>query len=142
MRYPQCPRRGLCVSSRFVEAGCKQLGTVLKRAGMRWTVAGANGVFVRSAVRIDGVDAGEDDWRRYEAEWLEAEESRARKALAASGTPCGPRGSPASPAAADEAGVRPRTPDGAGETADPITAADHVPAHTPELDTARRTHSR
>ena len=86
-----------------------------------------DGVFVRSPVRIDGVDVGEGDWRRYEAEWLEAEESRAREALAASGMPCGPGGSPASLPAAAEAGVRVPAPDGAGETADPITAADLRP---------------
>ena len=34
--------KGLCVSSGVVEAGCKQIGDRLKRAGMRWTVAGAN----------------------------------------------------------------------------------------------------
>ena len=41
MRYPQFRARGLCVSSGVVEAGCKQIGARLKRAGMRWTVAGA-----------------------------------------------------------------------------------------------------
>ena len=40
MRYPQFRARGLCVSSGVVEAGCKQIGDRLKRAGMRWTVAG------------------------------------------------------------------------------------------------------
>ena len=33
MRYPQFRARGLCVSSGVVEAGCKQLGARLKRAG-------------------------------------------------------------------------------------------------------------
>ena len=36
--------RGLCVSSGVVEAGCKQIGARLKRAGMRWTVAAANAI--------------------------------------------------------------------------------------------------
>ena len=40
MRYPQFRAKGLCVSSGVVEAGCKQIGDRLKRAGMRWTVAG------------------------------------------------------------------------------------------------------
>ena len=44
MRYPQFRARGLCVSSGVVEAGCKQIGDRLKRAGMRWTVAGANAI--------------------------------------------------------------------------------------------------
>ena len=44
MRYPQFRARGLCISSGVVEAGCKQLGARLKRAGMRWTVAGANAI--------------------------------------------------------------------------------------------------
>ena len=44
MRYPQFRARGLCVSSGVVEAGCKQIGARLKRAGMRWTVAGANAI--------------------------------------------------------------------------------------------------
>ncbi len=35
-------------------------------------------VFVRSPVRIDGVTPSEADWRRYEADWLEAEARRAR----------------------------------------------------------------
>ena len=41
MRYPQFRAKGLCISSGVVEAGCKQIGARLKRAGMRWTVAGA-----------------------------------------------------------------------------------------------------
>ena len=44
MRYPQFRAKGLCVSSGVVEAGCKQLGARLKRAGTRWTVAGANAI--------------------------------------------------------------------------------------------------
>ena len=38
---PQFRARGLCISSGVVEAGCKQIGARLKRASMRWTVAGA-----------------------------------------------------------------------------------------------------
>ena len=81
-------------------------------------------MFVRSPVRFDGVDASEDDWQRYEAEWLEAEARRARDA--ASETPCAPDDSSGSPAAADEAAVRSPSPGGAGETAD-LSAADLRP---------------
>ena len=43
MRYPEFRAWGLCVSSGVVEAGCKlAIGARLKRAGMHWTVAGAN----------------------------------------------------------------------------------------------------
>ncbi len=43
MRYPEFRAQGLCVSSGVVEAGCKvAIGTRLKRAGMRWTVSGAD----------------------------------------------------------------------------------------------------
>ena len=83
-----------------------------------------NGVFVRSPVRFDGVDAGEDDWRRYEAEWLEAEAERARDA--ASETPCEPDDASGSPPAADEAAVPSPSPGEAGATAGP-SAADLRP---------------
>ena len=79
-----------------------------------------DGVFVRSPVRFNGVDAGEDDWQRYEAEWLEAEAERARDA--ASETPCAPEDTSGSPAAVDEAAVPSPSPGGAGATADPGAA--------------------
>ncbi len=44
MRYPLSGPQGPCISSGIVEAGCKQIGARLKRAGMRWTVAGANAI--------------------------------------------------------------------------------------------------
>ena len=45
MRCPRFRARGLCVSSGVVEAGCKRVvGARLKRAGLRWTVAGANAI--------------------------------------------------------------------------------------------------
>ena len=47
-----------------------------------------DGVFVRSPVRIDGIAPSETDWRRYEANWLEAEAERARNARAASEDQC------------------------------------------------------
>ena len=45
MRCPRFRAQGLCVSSDRVEVGCKQVvGARLKRAGMRWTVDGANAI--------------------------------------------------------------------------------------------------
>ena len=71
-----------------------------------------DGVFVRSPVRIEGVVASESDWRRYEADWLEAEAERAREAAA--GTPCETDEGTAPPTT-DGAGVEPAPrPDGAG----------------------------
>ena len=61
-------------------------GEVYSRFTREYVWYRRDGVFVRSPVRFDGVDAGEDDWQRYEAEWLEAEAERAREA--ASGPPC------------------------------------------------------
>ncbi|MCY4508787.1 MAG: hypothetical protein OXG35_17800, partial [Acidobacteria bacterium] len=84
-----------------------------------------DGVFVRSPVRFNGVDAGEDDWRRYEAEWLEAEAGRARDAAAE--TPCAADDPSGSPAAVDEAAVRSPSPGGARGTADLSAAADLRP---------------
>ena len=50
MRCPRFRAQGLCVSSGVVEAGCKQVvGARLQRAGMRWTVAGANAVIALAA---------------------------------------------------------------------------------------------
>ena len=60
------------------------------------------GVFVRSPVRIDGVTPGEADWRRYEAEWMEAEAQRARNARDAAETPCASDGSSEPPTAAED----------------------------------------
>ena len=45
MRYPEFRAAGLCTSTGVVEAGCKvAIGTRCKRAGMHWTVAGANAI--------------------------------------------------------------------------------------------------
>jgi len=45
MRYARFRAQGLCVSSGVVEAGCKvAIGTRLKRAGMHWTLAGADAI--------------------------------------------------------------------------------------------------
>ena len=54
MRYPQFRATGLCVSSAVVQAGCKQLGDRLKRAGMRWTVAGANAIIALRCCLLSG----------------------------------------------------------------------------------------
>jgi len=52
MRYPQYRARGLMIGSGPVEAACKLVvGQRLKRAGMRWSTAGADAVLaVRCAV--------------------------------------------------------------------------------------------
>ena len=45
MRYPKFREKGLCVGSGVVEAGCKSaIATRMKRAGMHWTVDGANAI--------------------------------------------------------------------------------------------------
>jgi hypothetical protein len=44
MRYPEFRRQGLFVGSGVIEAGCKMIGTRLKRSGMFWTVRGANAI--------------------------------------------------------------------------------------------------
>ncbi len=66
MRCPRFRARGLCVSSGVVEAGCKRVvGARLKRAGMRWTVAGANAIIARRCCRLSG--RFEDFWERRAA---------------------------------------------------------------------------
>ena len=68
MCYPRFRARGLCVSSGVVEAGCKRVvGARLKRAGMRWTVAGANAIIALLCCQLSG---------RYEDYW----EQRAARA--------------------------------------------------------------
>lgn len=59
--YPRFRRMGLCTSSGVVEAGCKlAVGTRLKRAGMHWTVGGANAIMALRACRLS---------RRYDGYW-------------------------------------------------------------------------
>ena len=65
MRYPQFRARGLCVAPAVVEAGCKQIGARLKRAGMRWTVAGANAIIALRCCLLSG--RFEDFWERRAA---------------------------------------------------------------------------
>ena len=57
--------RGLYISSGVVEAGCKRLGARLKRAGMRWTVAGANPILALRGCILSG--RFEDFWERRAA---------------------------------------------------------------------------
>jgi hypothetical protein len=63
MRYPAFRAQGLCTSTAVVEAGCKvAIGTRLKRAGMHWTVAGANAIIALRCCKLSG--RFEDFWER------------------------------------------------------------------------------
>lgn len=63
MRYPEFRAQGLCVSSGVVEAGCKvAIGTRLKRAGMHWTLAGADAIIALRCCKLSG--RFEDFWER------------------------------------------------------------------------------
>lgn len=67
MRYPSFREQGLCVSTGVVEAGCKvAIGTRMKRAGMRWTVAGADAIIALRCCRLSG--RFEDFWARRSAQ--------------------------------------------------------------------------
>ena len=63
MQYPLFRNQGLCTSSGVLEAGCKvAVGTRLKRAGMHWTLVGANAI---SALRCSKLsDRFDDYWAR------------------------------------------------------------------------------
>jgi len=66
MRYPEFRAQGLCVSSGVVEAGCKVvIGTRLTRAGMRWTVAGADAIIALRCCLLSG--RFEDFWEQRSA---------------------------------------------------------------------------
>jgi len=66
MRYPEFRANGLCVSSGVVEAGCKvAIGTRLKRAGMHWTLAGADAIIALRCCKLSG--RFEDFWERRSA---------------------------------------------------------------------------
>lgn len=61
MRYDQFQAQGLCTSTAVVEAGCKvAVGARLKRAGMHWTVAGANAIIALRCTKLS---------RRFEDFW-------------------------------------------------------------------------
>ncbi len=63
MRYPDFRAQGLCTSTGVVEAGCKTaIGTRLKRAGMHWTVAGADAIIALRCCVLSG--RFEDFWER------------------------------------------------------------------------------
>jgi hypothetical protein len=63
MRYPEFIKRGLCTSTGVLEAGCKiVVGTRLKRAGMHWTVRGANAIIALRCSKLSG--RFEDFWER------------------------------------------------------------------------------
>jgi hypothetical protein len=68
MRYPEFHAQGLCTSTGVVEAGCKvAVGTRCKRAGMRWTVAGADAIIALRCCRLSG---------RFEGFWERRAERR------------------------------------------------------------------
>jgi hypothetical protein len=55
MNYPSYKTQGLCIGSGAVEAGCKTIiGTRLKRAGMRWTLWGANAIIALRCCKLSG----------------------------------------------------------------------------------------
>ena len=55
MRYPIFRAQGLCTSTGVVEAGCKvSIGTRLKRAGMPWTLKGANAIIALRCCHLSG----------------------------------------------------------------------------------------
>lgn len=63
MRYPKFHAQGLCTSTGVLEAGCKVVvGTRLKRAGMHWTVYGANAIIALRCSKLSG--RFEDFWER------------------------------------------------------------------------------
>jgi hypothetical protein len=66
MRYPKFHAQGLCSSTGVLEAGCKVVvGTRLKRAGMHWTVKGADAIIALRCSKLSG--RFEDFWeRRYD----------------------------------------------------------------------------
>ena len=61
MRYADFRAAGLCIGSGVVEAGCKTVvGNRLKRAGIHWTVEGANAILALRYRMLSG---------RYEEFW-------------------------------------------------------------------------
>ncbi len=68
MRYPEFRAAGLCTSTGVVEAGCKvAIGTRCKRAGMHWSVAGANAIIALRCCKLSG--RLEDFWERRAQRW-------------------------------------------------------------------------
>jgi hypothetical protein len=63
MDYPAFRAAGLCTSTGVVEAGCQvAIGTRCKRAGMHWTVAGADAIIALRCCKLSG--RFEDFWER------------------------------------------------------------------------------
>lgn len=63
MRYPKFHAQGLCTATGVLEAGCKVvIGTRLKRAGMHWSVCGANAIIALRCAKLSG--RFEDFWER------------------------------------------------------------------------------
>ena len=63
MDYPAFRAAGLCTSTGVVEAGCKvAIGTRCKRAGMHWTVGGADAIIALRCCTLSG--RFEDFWER------------------------------------------------------------------------------
>ena len=61
MRYSRFHQQGFCTSTGVVEAGCKVvIVTRLKRAGMHWTVKGANAIIALRCSKLSG--RFEDFW--------------------------------------------------------------------------------
>ncbi len=66
MRYAEFRAAGLCTSTGVVEAGGKvAIGTRCKRAGMHWTVAGADAIIALRCCKLSG--HFEDFWERRSA---------------------------------------------------------------------------
>ena len=63
MRYAEFRAQGLCTSTGVVEAGCKTvIGVRCKRAGMHWTVAGADAIIALRCSLLSG--RFQDFWER------------------------------------------------------------------------------
>jgi len=63
LRYAEFRAAGLCTSTGVVEAGCKTaIGVRCKRAGMHWTVAGADAIIALRCCKLSG--RFEDFWER------------------------------------------------------------------------------
>jgi len=66
MRYPVFHSQGLCTSTGVLEAGCKVVVvTRLKRAGMHWTLAGANAILALRCAKLS--NRLDDFWQRRAA---------------------------------------------------------------------------
>jgi hypothetical protein len=71
MRYPEFHAQGLCTSTGVVEAGCKlAIGTRLKRAGMHWSVEGADAIIALRCTILSG---------RFEGFWERRAEQAAHR---------------------------------------------------------------